>query len=329
MDIKKSSDSPLQKFNQTQCEFGVPITISHLTKRYAQSSLPALCDLTFTIEPGILGLLGRNGAGKTTLLQILATLMSPTQGEVRIGSYDVRKDRQKIRSQVGIGYLPQEMGFYPKLTVKETLHYLAVLQNLEKVEYAVGVALASVNLQEKARERVSSLSGGMRRRLGLAAALLGDPRILIVDEPTTGLDPVEQQRFRLLLGSLAGSGNRTILLSTHIVSDISSIAQNVVVLERGKTAFQGNVQQLAEQARGFCWEWQAPLEKIEALQAQGTSTVSSLQPHSSLLMQARVVGSRPDESAFPCDPTVEDGYFKLLHLHPYSQEQSIERSRRI
>jgi ABC-type multidrug transport system ATPase subunit len=297
-----------------QAVFSFPITISGLSKRYrgAKPGVWALRDVDLRIEPGVFGLLGRNGAGKTTLLQIIATLLNPTTGSALIGPYNTRRDRWAIRRH--LGYLPQEHGFYPTLTVAETLRYLAVLSGIQPTRPAIERALGAVNLVDRAGARVSSLSGGMRRRLGLAQALLNDPAVLIVDEPTAGLDPVEQQRFRTLLGTMGARGDRTIILSTHIVADVAIGASHLAVLERGHLLFQGTVPELTERAKGNSWLWRATLTEIEAARQKQSAVVTSLTPvaGSSQVVDARVVGPQPDLAAVAQEPSLEDGYFTLL-----------------
>lgn len=312
-----SSHNSIETAPAGRARQGYPVVLQNVSHVYGSKTHGkwALRDVSFEIEPGIFGLLGRNGAGKTTLLQILATLLEPTSGSIRIGPYDVQRQRWPIRSL--LGFLPQEQGFYPTLTVSETLRYMAVLQGLEHIEREVQRVLEMVNLSDRAQSRVKALSGGMRRRLGLAQALLGDPRLIIVDEPTTGLDPVEQQRFRTLLGSLGAHGERTIILSTHIVADVASVASRVAVLELGGLRFQGTTGELTAVASGRCWQWRTSIEQVEAARETQQLLVTSLTPYddaSGLLHQvsARVVGPQPAPEAVVCEPTLEDGYFALV-----------------
>jgi ABC-2 type transport system ATP-binding protein len=298
---------------------GYPIVLSHASKAYNAGNRKkwALQDVSFTIEPGVFGLLGRNGAGKTTLLQILATLLAPTSGNIQIGPYDVQRDRWAIRAGVGLGFLPQEQGYYPTLTVGETLHYMADLQGLKPDQRHIQRILDEVNLTDRRNTLVKTLSGGMRRRLGLAQALLGDPKILIVDEPTTGLDPVEQQRFRMLLGSLGAQGNRTIILSTHIVADLAVTANALAVLEMGRLAFFGKVNELAARARGFSWLWRTTLAEIEAARQNRGLIITSMtavtdSTNAGNEVIARIEGPCPAPNAVPCEPTLEDGYFSII-----------------
>jgi ABC-2 type transport system ATP-binding protein len=294
------------------------ITLIGISKHYrgTKRDVWALRDINLRIEPGIFGLLGRNGAGKTTLLQIIATLLNATDGSVSIGHYDTRRDRWAIRHH--LGYLPQEHGFHPTLTVAETLCYLATLSGIHPAGPAIVRVLEAVNLTDRTHSRVGSLSGGMRRRLGLAQALLGDPSVLVVDEPTAGLDPVEQQRFRMLLGTLGAQGNRTIILSTHVVEDVAICARRLAVLEQGRLLFQGFLPDLTAYARGQVWLWRTNVETIEAARKDRQMIVTSITPvedpalRPNHLVDARVVGGQPDPTAVEHEPTLEDGYFALL-----------------
>lgn len=275
----------------------------------------ALHDISISIGSGVFGLVGRNGAGKTTLLQIIATLLEPTAGTGTIGPYDLAKHRWEIRHL--LGYLPQEHGFYPQMTVRGTLQYFAALQNIEYPRIEVDRVLEAVNLSDVAHKRVKALSGGMRRRLGLAQALLGDPPLLIVDEPTTGLDPIEQQRFRSLLGTLGAQHNRTIILSTHIIEDIEMTAGQVVVLDRGTLQFQGSVSALRASAQNKVWIWRSSLGRIEAMQKDGSILVTSMTSMTTdaaalPIMEARIIANAPPDLAIPREPTLADGYFLLM-----------------
>lgn len=304
-----------------------PIVLDGIAKRYGseRSGQWALRGIDLVIEPGVTGLLGRNGAGKTTLLQILATLLEPTVGTARLGPFDSRRDHQAIRPW--LGYLPQHQGFYPTLTVEETLRYLATLQGLDPVGPAIGRALAAVHLTERAGARVATLSGGMYRRLGLAQALLGDPPVIIVDEPTAGLDPLEQQRFRHLLGTLGASGERTIILSTHVVADVATVAQRLAVLERGELLFRGSVGDLTARARSQTWSWRATLDAVEEARHRHGLIVTSLTPVDDTgpaipqRVLAHVLGPKPAPEATPRDPTLEDGYFALIGRTEHDEDE--------
>ncbi len=227
------------------------IRINNLSKKYGKKT--ALSHVSVTIHSGMYGLLGRNGSGKTSLMRILATLSKPSGGEVSMNGVPI-KETAKIREMVG--YLPQDFSFYRNMTVYGAMDYLGLLSGVpDKVRRErIFTLLEGVNLKDDARMKVKALSGGMKRRLGIAQALLHNPEILIVDEPTAGLDPEERMRFRNLLGKFAEG--RIVLLSTHIVSDIESICENIGVLNEGRLIFNGSTEELIQKAGGK--EGQAP-----------------------------------------------------------------------
>lgn len=229
------------------------IKIENLNKVYKGGSY-AIKNLNLEIPNGMFGLLGPNGAGKSTLMRILVTLMKPSSGKVTInGNLDLAKNRREIRAM--LGYLPQDFSFFSKLKTYEFLDYaarLAGMKNGATRRTAVEQMLEEVGLFE-ARDRIANkLSGGMKRRLGIAQALINDPKIIIVDEPTTGLDPEERIRFRNLLSTIS-TRDVTIILSTHIVGDISSTCDNMALLNKGNLAFAGSPEQLVKEAEGFVW----------------------------------------------------------------------------
>lgn len=221
------------------------IVISHVDKYYGKKQ--ALKDINLTIEQGMFGLLGRNGAGKTTLMKTLATLHEKQAGEISVCGIPVSHARD-IRAITG--YLPQDFSMYPNMTVYECLDYLGTLSGMPKAlrQQRISMLLRRVNLNGKKQSRVKSLSGGMKRRLGIAQALLHDPKVLIVDEPTAGLDPEERIRFRNLLCEVAEQ--RIVILSTHIVGDIEATCENIAILNDGELLWKGTVSQLLENARG-------------------------------------------------------------------------------
>jgi len=211
------------------------------------------------------GLLGPNGAGKTTLMNILVTLLEPTSGTIAIEGLDIRRERAKIRAL--IGYLPQELDVFPKLKAWEFLDYSARLAGIvSKSERAlmVDALLEKVRLSDDRGTFCNDLSGGMKRRLGIAQALIGNPRLLVVDEPTAGLDPEERIRFRGLITDLA-SGDVTIILSTHIVGDISSSCRDMAMLDRGRIVYRGAPEGLVEKARGHTWQVKVTREGLDRL----------------------------------------------------------------
>lgn len=227
------------------------LIIKNLSKQFKKYK--ALDNINLEIKQGMFGLLGRNGAGKTTLMKMITTLGEPDEGEITIFGINVRKDR--IGARKIIGFLPQEFSIYPNLTAGEFLDYIARLNNINdasKRNKLVKETLEKVNLHEKINSKVGGFSGGMRRRLGIAQAIIKDPKILIVDEPTAGLDPEERIRFRTLLVQLSLS--KIVLLSTHIVEDISASCEQIGVLDYGVLKFVGNPVDFIKNSDGYIWE---------------------------------------------------------------------------
>lgn len=295
------------------------ISIQHLTKDYRGHRL-ALDDLSLEIENGMFGLLGPNGAGKTTLMKILATLLEPTSGAVCYDDMVLGRDNRAIRHL--LGYLPQTYGLYPNLTARELLDYMASLSGLphgkERFQ-RIDALLEGVNLLPSAHQRVGSFSGGMRQRLGIAQALLANPAVLIVDEPTAGLDPEERIRFRNLLSRL--SGDRIVILSTHIVADISSSCRDIALLDRGRVRFRGRPADLIETARGRVWS--AIVDPAQVLEIESQCrVVSALRQIEGVNL--RLLGDHDQVRHLPClqaeAPTLEDTY--LLQLGSGSGELS-------
>lgn len=236
------------------------VEISGLCKQYGRKQ--ALDGIQLSIGPGMFGLLGRNGAGKTTLMRILATLLTKTEGEITVCGIPIRQSRE-IRQITG--YLPQEFAIYPGMTVYEALDYLGVLSGLDRAtrKRRIPDLLEQVNLTASRSKKVKTLSGGMNRRLGIAQAILHDPRVLIVDEPTAGLDPEERIRFRNLLADIAQE--RTVLLSTHIVGDIEATCEQIAILDEGKLLYKGRTQELVETAAGRVYTVTVPRQELETL----------------------------------------------------------------
>jgi ABC-2 type transport system ATP-binding protein len=273
------------------------IELSGVSKTYG--SVRALDSVDLELAYGITGLLGPNGAGKTTLMRIIATLLTPSKGTVRIEGLDPTKSRDRLELRRRLGYLPQDLGLYPRFTVFEFVDYLAILKELDDRgdrHRRVRAALAAVGLEDAARRKIKTLSGGMARRVGIAQALVADPALLVLDEPTAGLDPQQRARFRELLASL-GAG-RQVILSTHLVEDVAAICTSVVVLWGGRVAFHGTPQELRERAAGRVWSSPEPV--TGALTSWRTETGAY-----------RVVGERPSAAATELAPTVEDGYLLL------------------
>jgi ABC-2 type transport system ATP-binding protein len=283
------------------------IHTSQLTKRY-RSGVTALAGLTLDVPAGMYGLLGANGAGKTTLLRILAGILRPTSGSARVGGHDLGTAAGRRGVQQALGYLPQELGLYPDLTARGFLDYIGLLKGVGPTARRDQVAelLALTGLTEVADRKIGGFSGGMKRRVGIAQALLGDPTLLIVDEPTAGLDPEERIRFRNLLAQLAG--DRTVLLSTHIVEDVASTCRQLAILSAGRLLYAGSTQGVIDAARGRTWTVQLPVGVVP----QGDLTVVSALQHGDGVGY-RVVGSGayPVEGD-PAEPTLEDGYLAVV-----------------
>ncbi len=286
------------------------IEIRDLEKIYP-GGVHALRGVTLDIERGMFGLLGPNGAGKTTLMRILAGILRPSGGTVRAGAWNMATEQDRIAVKRVLGYLPQELGLYPDLRAREFLDYVAVLKGLDDKtirRQRVAELLETVGLAGAAGRTIKTLSGGMKRRLGIAQALLNHPRLLIVDEPTAGLDPEERIHFRNLLSDLAGDS--TVVLSTHIVEDIAQTALRVAVMMEGQVIFQGTTLDVVERARGHVWTVTATDGKPQG----DVSVVSSLNVGTAV--QYRVVG-QPEHTAqaTAAQPSLEDSYVWLMREH--------------
>lgn len=280
--------------------------MEHLDKYYGKKR--ALRDLNLTIGEGMYGLLGTNGAGKTTMMKILTTLTKKSGGEVRVCGVPV-EEAGKVRSMVG--YLPQDFSMYGGMSAWEAMDYLGVLSGLTKGQRKERILslLERVNLQEQARTKVKAMSGGMKRRLGIAQALLHDPRVLIVDEPTAGLDPEERVRFRNLLCEVAQ--NRIVILSTHIVGDVEATCERIGVLDKGELIFDGTVEELLSLAEGQVYR--AEISKLELSKVQAAYSVTSILTTGATAQIRFLSETPPPFSAQVCKAGVEDAYLYLMH----------------
>lgn len=234
------------------------LEIRHVTKRYRDKT--AAADVSLTLTAGVWGLLGANGAGKTTLMRMLAGILRPSSGRILCDGVEIGTLGAAYREK--LGYLPQEFGFYPEFTVQDYLEYMAALKGLPRAEAArqIDALLERVSLAEVRRKKIVKLSGGMKRRVGIAQALLNDPEILILDEPTAGLDPGERVRFRNLLSEFAQ--DRIVLISTHIVSDVEYIAAENAVMKDGKIIAVDTTEGLVQQIEGKVWQGSAPAGEL-------------------------------------------------------------------
>jgi ABC-2 type transport system ATP-binding protein len=283
------------------------IKIAGLTKIYP-GDVQALRGLDLEIGSGMFGLVGPNGAGKTSLIRILAGLIAPTAGSVHIFGHDLSTISGKLAVKASLGYLPQELGLYPNLSALEFLDYIATLKGVTRPDIRrqqIGAALEKVHLAEVAHRPLKSYSGGMKRRVGMAQALLGQPQLLIVDEPTTGLDPEERIRLRNLLSELAV--DRTVILSTHIIEDISQSCNALAIIGQGQLLFHGTPQQLMEQVQDRVWLIETQVQRPEG----DITIIASIQLQDKT--QHRVLGSPAAHyQPKPALPTLEDGYIWLM-----------------
>lgn len=288
------------------------IEINQLTKVYSKGAkaVTALNGVDLEIGAGMFGLLGPNGAGKTTLMRILAGIVNPSGGTVRVAGHDLATEKGKQAVKAMLGYLPQELGLYPDLTARQFVDYMAILKGMNDPaarQKRVGQVLDMVGLAQAADRKLKGFSGGMKRRVGIAQALVNEPRILIVDEPTAGLDPEERIRFRNLLVDLAS--DRVIILSTHIVEDIGQTCSDLAVLARGQISFRGAPTALMQAAQGKVWS----VTTTKAHKPNNGLTVVSML-HLAQGIQYRLVGPQPAEyaDAQPIPPGLEDGYVWLM-----------------
>jgi ABC-type multidrug transport system ATPase subunit len=283
------------------------LTIEGVGKRY-KGDFWALRELGLELGAGVLGLLGPNGAGKSTLMRILATITGPTEGRVTWNGVDVVRSPDGLRA--ALGYLPQDFGVYPHLNAVEFLEYMAAVKGLERRAAArrIEELLAIVNLTEARKRPLGGYSGGMKQRIGIAQALLNDPELLIVDEPTVGLDPEERVRFRNLLSDLGGE--RLVILSTHIVSDVEAVATGIAILDRGRLLACAEPEELLRRVEGRVWEWVIPSAELPAARERWkiSSTVRRADG-----VHARVVSEVPPAAgAVPVPPSLEDAYLAVL-----------------
>ena len=286
------------------------LKITGLTKTYA-GRIQALKGVDLAVPSGMFGLLGPNGSGKTTLMKIVATLLEPDAGQVEMQGIDLVTQKHKARRM--LGYLPQEFGLYPTLTAEQTLNYLAKLKGVwqaKERQALISALLERVNLSAERKQRVGGFSGGMRQRLGIAQALIGQPELIIVDEPTAGLDPEERVRFHNLLSETV-SDDTVVILSTHIVSDVLNLCSHMAIIRHGEILASCVPQEAIDELKETVWEGTVPREKVVALKAR--YKVISSQTFRGL-PRLRVIskGERPSEEFSPATPTLEDYYLSLV-----------------
>ncbi len=286
----------------------VELKIERLSKTYP-NGVHALRDVSLTIAPGMFGLLGPNGAGKSTLMRILATLQEADAGSALLGDIDVLRDKEALRRT--LGYLPQEFGLYPKATAEELLDHFAVLKGVvDKAERrdVVRSLLEQTNLHEARGRRLGTFSGGMRQRFGIAVALIGNPRLIIVDEPTAGLDPAERVRFLNLLSELGE--NAVVILSTHIVEDVSDLCSRMAIINRGRILLEAEPQEAVRALRGLVWRREVPRAELEAFEAAHPVISTTLVGGRTMV---HVHGDTPPDPSFaPVEPDLKDVYFTVM-----------------
>ena len=283
------------------------LAIEGVGKQYTRA-VWGLSDLSLQLGAGVLGLLGPNGAGKSTLMRILATITQPTTGRVVWNGTDIARAPDSLRAV--LGYLPQDFGVYPHLNAVEFLEYLAALKGLDgrTARRRIDELLQLVNLTEVRRRPLGGFSGGMRQRVGIAQALLNDPRLLIVDEPTAGLDPEERARFRNLLSDL--SSERIIILSTHIVSDVEATATAIALMSQGRLLRHAAPEILLQELQGQVWEWVVPSADLPGLQ-QRYRFSSQVRRGDGVHVRA-VADARPNLAAQSVEPSLEDVYLHAI-----------------
>lgn len=278
------------------------LSLDRLTKQYGRKI--AVDCVSTVLRPGVYGLLGANGAGKTTLLRMLCAVLEPTSGEVLFNETEVASMGADYRNI--IGYLPQDFGYYPGYTAMEFLMYISALKGIPKrmAKRRAAELLEMVGLSQEAGRKIKTFSGGMKQRVGIAQALLNNPKIVILDEPTAGLDPKERVRFRNLLSDYAE--DKIVILSTHIVSDVEAIADEVLLIKKGRFVMQGTVPELTRRADGKVWELSVSQE--EARRWQEKTTVANLRHEENRIVLRIISDDRPGDNAVPCEATLEDIY---------------------
>ena len=289
------------------------LSLDRLSKHYG--SKIAVDSVSTTLRPGVYGLLGANGAGKTTLMRMLCAILESTSGAVFLNGEEITSMGADYRNV--LGYLPQDFGYYPNYTAMEFLMYIATLKGIPKniAKKRARQLLEVVGLSNVAGKKVKTFSGGMKQRVGIAQALLNNPDILILDEPTAGLDPKERVRFRNLLSDYAG--DKIVILSTHIVSDIEAIADEVLLMKKGKFVLQGTVSELTQKARGKVWE--LTVSPQEAGKWQAKTTVANLRHEGKQIVLRIISDTMPAERAVPCEATLED-----LYLYYFPTEEGVQ-----
>lgn len=289
--------------------------INHISKQFSDKT--AVSDITLKVGAGIWGLLGANGAGKTTLMRIIAGIMKPTSGQIEYDGVSIETLKESYRDI--FGYLPQEFGFYPEFTVKDYLEYMSALKGLTShdTKTRINDLLETLSLANVKNKKIIKLSGGMKRRVGIAQALLNDPKVLILDEPTSGLDPGERIRFRNLLSEFAH--DRIVLISTHIVSDIEYIANQNTLMKDGKLIASGTTDELVKMVYGKVWSAVIPMKALPEFEKK--LHIVNLKNEDADNVSIRYLSEQPlaPDSTLET-PRLEDLYLWLFPQNPYDKE---------
>jgi ABC-2 type transport system ATP-binding protein len=290
------------------------LSIQNLSKQYHRGVF-ALSEFDLEVGPGVIGLLGPNGAGKSTLMRMLATITQPSAGTIQWNGVDIVRSPDALRAT--LGYLPQDFGVYPNLSALEFLEYIAALKGLDakSARGRIEELLVLVNLVHAAKRPLGTYSGGMKQRVGIAQALLNDPQLLIVDEPTVGLDPEERVRFRNLLSDL--SGERIIFLSTHIVSDVEATATEIVVIHKGRKLQHAAPEKFLQMLEGKVWQWVVPSECLPELKQK--YILSGIVRRQDGIQVRAVSEAAPEPGAQSVAPNLEDAYLQLVSQNGAAQ----------
>ena len=278
------------------------LQLDRVTKQYGTKL--AVDRMNLSMKAGVYGLLGANGAGKTTLMRLLCDILNPTSGEIRYDGQNIHVMGEEYRSL--LGYLPQNFGYYPEFTAEKFMLYMAALKGLNRsfAKNRTEELLRLVGLEKEHRKKIKTFSGGMKRRLGIAQAMLNEPEILILDEPTAGLDPKERVRFRNLISSF--SKDKIVLLSTHIVSDVEYIADEIFLMKEGQILQEGTPEEITAQMNGLVWECEVDEKRATELECR--HTIVSMKKKNGAIELRIVSDTKPDEAAISVDATLEDMY---------------------
>lgn len=278
------------------------LQLDRVTKQYGTKR--AVDRLNLSMKVGVYGLLGANGAGKTTLMRLLCDILNPTSGEIRYDGQNIHVMGEEYRSL--LGYLPQNFGYYPEFTAEKFMLYMAALKGLNRsfAQNRTEELLRLVGLEKERRKKIKTFSGGMKRRLGIAQAMLNEPEILILDEPTAGLDPKERVRFRNLISSF--SKDKIVLLSTHIVSDVEYIADKIFLMKEGQILKEGTPEEITAQMNGLVWECEVGEKRAAELEYR--YTIVNMKKKNGAIELRIVSDTKPDEAAISVDATLEDMY---------------------